>query len=242
MKRCMRFLLLSISLFPLLSCLDNVDVSMLIADPQPTEQRTYDALRAEFAADLENGVDFTALRTLTTSQTYLAFLEARYPVDTPVDTLDTYFRVAVPDPARYVPFLQTWIANPTPEDIAGLHAITSDYRAANFFLLGVDKGNPMAVMGLFFEKRLGIFQKPWTKEFLAQHSIPFEDFAENMEDFAAETEKTDARWLQAQIETHGPDDGLLWSALYKPVLIGEMLLNFSETDDFFSWVETVSAR
>lgn len=46
----------------------------------------------------------------------------------------------------------------------------------------------------------------------------------------------DARWLHEQLEEHGEDEGLLWSAIGNPVLIGELLQNLSSPDLFFRWV------
>ena len=58
------------------------------------------------------------------------------------------------------------------------------------------------------------------------------------EEFVAETEREDAMWLHEQFEVrNGVDDGLLWSALLKPALIGEILTNFSRPNLFLTWID-----
>ena len=51
-----------------------------------------------------------------------------------------------------------------------------------------------------------------------------------------ETEKTDTDWIQAQFEKHGQANGMLWIAVRKPILAGEILTNVSSTDLFLTWV------
>ena len=60
--------------------------------------------------------------------------------------------------------------------------------------------------------------------------------------FAKESLREDAAWLHEVFEAHGTDDGLLWCALRKPALTGEILTHFSDTETFLTWVEEKSGE
>lgn len=77
---------------------------------------------------------------------------------------------------------------------------------------------------------------------MTRHALQ-DDFGLAFEAFVAVTEREDARWLHEQFEAqNGIDEGLLWSALHKPTLIGEILHNFSSTDVFLKWVEVTKEQ
>ena len=86
--------------------MDAEAMETLTSDPiatTPTPAIIFEQLRNEFAGRLENQADFTALRNITTSQTYLDFLAKTYPTEKRVDTLEEYFQVAAPNAERYTP-------------------------------------------------------------------------------------------------------------------------------------------
>ena len=124
-----------------------------------------------------------------------------------------------------------------------MHRITATYREANLLLFDAANlpGQQAALnLGLLFERKIGVMTEPSTKELINRHQIPLVEFAETVEKFVVETETEDAVWLHKQMEVHGTDLGLLWSATHKPALIGEILQNFSSTDIFLKWVNEMS--
>ena len=239
--------MLCVTVFQLIGCLDNADIVKIIEeeDTPPPETIIFEQLRNEFEGRLENHGDFTALRNITTSQTYLDFLEATYPTEHRVETLEEYFQVAPPDPERYTSFLEKWADNPTEKNISVMHRITTTYREANLILFktaNLPREQGALNIGLLFEKKIGVMTKPLTKEFINRHQIPLAGFAEATDKFVVATEIEDTIWLHEQMETHGTDNGLLWSAIQKPALIGEVLQNFSSTDHFLKWVDVTRMK
>ena len=236
--------MLCVTVFQLLGCLDNADIVKIIEeeDTTPPETIIFEKLQNEFEGRLENHGDFTALRNITTSQTYLDFLEETYPTENRVESLEEYFQVAPPNPEKYSPFLKKWVENLTEEDIAVMHRITINRREANlifFNMRHLPKRQGIAQnVGLIFEKRIGVMTEPVTEAFIRRHQIPLDAFVAAVREFVTGTEKADAVWLHEQMEAHGTDKGLLWSAIQKPALIGEVLQNFSSTDIFLKWVDT----
>ena len=256
---CSTSLIFCLMTFQLLGCSENLDIDIaeeandtpvetLNPEPMatiPTPIIIFEQLQNEFAGRLENQENFTALRNITTSQTYLDFLEETYPTEKRVETLEEYFQIAPPDTERYTSFLKEWTDNPTEEDISVMHRIITIYREANLLLFdaaNIPKPQAVLNLGLLFEKKIGVMTEPPTKELINRHQIPSVEFAEAVEKFVVETEKEDAIWLHEQMEAHGTDIGLLWNAIRKPALTGEVLQNFSSMDHFLKWVDVTRMK
>ena len=244
--------------FQLIGCSENTDIKMTETEKvdvtlveTPTPETIFERLRNQFAGRLENHGNFTALRRITTSQTYLDYLAEVYPTEKPVKTLKAYFQIAPPDAERYIPFLEKWIGNPIEEDIAVMHRITVNHREANLTLFniqnlrpadGIDGEKILENVLRIFEKKLFVMAEPATEAFLRRNQIQGDAFAAPLEAFVLATEREDAIWLHEQMEMHGTDLGLLWSAIHRPALIGEILQNFSSTDNFLEWIDITRVR
>lgn len=240
-------LILCAMVFQLIGCSENTDIKMTQTEKAdvtlvetPTPEIIFERLRNQFAGRLENQGDFIGLRNATASRTYLDYLTEVYPTEKRVETLEAYFQIAPPDPVRYIPFLEKWIGNPIEEDIAVIHRITVINREANLILFNLfhlpERQEIGRNIGLIFEKKIGVMEEPATEVFLRRHQIQVEEFSIPLQKFVVETKKKDAIWLHEQMEAHGTDLGLLWSAIDRPSLIGEVLQNFSSTDRFLQWI------
>ena len=244
--------------FQLLGCSENAEVNIaeeaddtametLKPEPiatTPTPAIIFERLQNEFEGRLENQGDFTALQNITTSQTYLDFLARTYPTEMPVETLEEYFQIAPPDVERYIPLLKKWTGNPTEEEITFIHRITVIYREADFRHFNAHHQKPQDApnIGLIIRKWIDIVLDLEVEAFTRRHQIPLDVFADAVDEFATETEKMDAVWLHEQLEAHGTDLGLLWSAIHNPALIGEILQNFSSTDLFLEWMNKIRLK
>ena len=92
-----------------------------------------------------------------------------------------------------------------------------------------------------FDIKIGILEQIDHHAWLDENGLDELTFLRAFEMFVVETEKADAVWLREQFEVRGGvDEGLLWSALLKPALIGEILTNFSRPALFLKWVEKKS--
>ena len=224
----------------------------IAAEPIATEpklaERTFARLRNQFPQPIVDA-DFTLLRKVVNSDTYLAFLTAEYPTDEPFQTFEAYLEDAPPDEERYLPFLEKWVGNPTPEDVEVIQWMAGKYREMNLHLFRVkfrqgvvQKGDIFREAGQMFEKLAVMAEDPRVEAFMTRHALQDDLGADNFDlafaDFVAATEQEDARWFHEQFEAqNGIDEGLLWAALRKPALIGDILQHFSSTDVFLKWVE-----
>ena len=203
-------------------------------------EKTFARLRNLFPQPIVDA-DFTTLRKVVNSNTYLDFLAQEFPTEAPFQTFAAYLRGTPPDAERYLPLLKKWVGSPTAEDVEVLHWVTLEHREANLLLFRFKvrpDGNIQFIKEVF-DKKFGSLAEPRVEAFLARHHIAEEEFIAAIDTFVPETEQADARWLHAQFEEqNGIDEGLLWSALGKPALIGEILHNFAETDVFLKWVDS----
>ena len=213
-----------------------------IATEPKRAERTFARLRNQFPQPIVDA-DFTLLRKVVNSDTYLAFLTAEYPTDEPFQTFEAYLEDAPPDEERYLPFLKQWVGNPTPEDVEVVQWMTGKYRELNLHIFRIEfrqvdqQGDAFQELDQVFEKLAVIAKDPREEAFMRRYKLQG-GFERAFEDFVAATEREDARWLHEQFEAqNGIDEGLLWAALRKPALIGDILQHFSSTDVFLKWVE-----
>lgn len=228
-------------------------VETLAPEPVKTEPipvtRTFVRLRNLFPPPIVDA-DFTTLREVTNSQPYLDFLAQEFPTEKPFQTFETYLEAAAPDEERYLPFLKKWVGNPTRKDVELIQWLTGKYREVNLHIFRIEfRQGPDGQPGALFQEAAQAFEKiavlaeaPRVEAFMTRHALQ-DDFGPALGAFVAATEREDARWLHEQFEAqNGIDEGLLWTALHKPTLIGEILNNFSSTDVFLKWIEVTKEQ
>ena len=222
--------------------------------PEAVFERLWNAFGGRFEGNEDN---FRRLREITASQIYLDYLAAAFPTEEPVQTLEAYFQAAPPDPERYTPFLLELVGVATEEDIAFVHWFTYKQREAdiafadhlvNPHINPKDKEEVEEIVDavlILFTKTFVPMEDPATKDFLRRHNIPDDEFTPVMLEILAFRDTisiADVAWLRDQMETHGTDTGLVWSAIYRPALIGEILLNFNSLAGLHSWMDFMDSK
>ena len=209
--------------------------------PTPAAGAAFRALRAQYPDSILDD-DFKTLKKITDSQTYLDFLKQTYATNTPFKTLEEFIESVPPPTERYQDFLHEIFEKPTLEDFRGIHQLTLVYRRGNVMLAkAMETQNLKVIQAALEEKTKAVTKEPirswWRPRFSGASQADFMDFFTRFEKFVIETEKADTLFIREQIEKHGKDSAILWVAIRKPVLMGEILNNFAKPDTFFSWVE-----
>lgn len=210
--------------------------------------------------------DFKTLKQVTRSKVYLDYLKSEFPTGEPFETLEAFMNVAPPPVERYRNFLNKHFENVTEMDFLGIHQLTLIDRRVNMMLLSSKKtgnakyGRAATQLSSFkllpdhLRRRLETIDPTtiwsfrlkrdharllWESRFREADRAERRRFISLRTQFAVETEKADTDWIQAQFETHGQDEGLLWIAVENPILIGEIITNFPppRTELFLTWVE-----
>ncbi len=208
--------------------------------------------------------NFKTLKQVISSEVYLDFVRRVYPTDKPFETLEEFINVAPPPVEKYRDFLREHFGEPTEKAFLAIHQLTLIRRRASMIrMCAWQTGNQkyrIAATELrsssFLSNRVkrmletvdpdSIWSftlnqehiKPWfNNRFARGDSAGTREFLRHYGKFVTEAEKTDTDWIQARFEADGQSDGLLWIAIEKPILIGEIVTNFPTTDLFLKWVE-----
>ena len=208
-------------------------------------KETFTKLRDMFPYPILNE-NFKTLKKVTSSKVYLDFLKQAYPTGKPFQTLDEFVEAALPSDGRYQNFLNTHLETPTDADLRGIHQLALIYRRSNIMMLHETMQaeltkKPLDLQAAMMEKTLATSKKPvsdwwYSSELSKKEEAQMLSFFLGFDYLVTETEKTDTDWIQAQFEKHGQANGMLWIAIRKPILTGEILTNFSSTDLFLAWV------
>lgn len=206
--------------------------------PTPTENAVFKTLREKYQNPVLDA-DFKTLKEVTASKTYLDFLKQEYPTSKPFKTLEEFIKVAPPSVERYQDYLKEIFKKPTNEDLIGIHRLTLVYRSGNVMITeAMETQNVKDMQTAIQKKTQAITKEPiktwWRSRFSEAGMAQFTAFFTKFEKFVIETEQADTLWIRKQIEKHGQESGILWVAIRKPVLIGEILNNFANKKSF--WV------
>ena len=209
--------------------------------PTPTENTVFTELREKYQNPILDA-DFKTLKEITASKTYLDFLKQEYPTGKPFKTLEEFIKVAPPTVERYRDYLKEIFKKPTDEDLMGIHQLTIVYRHGNAMMTeAMETQNVKDMHAAIQKKAQAITKEPiktwWRSRFSEAGMAQFTAFFTKFEKFVLETEQADTLWIREQIEKHGQGAGILWVAIRKPVLIGEIINNFPNMESFLSWVE-----
>ena len=186
--------------------------------------------------------NFKTLKKVTSSKVYLDFLKQAYPTGKPFQTLDEFVEAALPSDGRYQNFLNEHLETPTDADLRGIHQLALIYRRSNIMMLHAESTEKLLdLQAAMMEKARAISKKPvsdwwYSSELSKKSDAQMLSFFLGFDYLVTETEKTDTDWIQAQFEKHGQANGMLWIAVRKPILAGEILTNVSSTDLFLAWV------
>lgn len=124
----------------------------------------------------------------------------------------------------------------------GIHRLTLAYRRGNVMMTQARQTQNVKDMQAAIQERIqAITKEPirtwWKSRFAGFDRAQLMGFLTRFEKFVAETEKADTLWIREQIEKHGQGSGILWVAIRKPILMGEILNNFPNIESFLSWIE-----
>ena len=100
----------------------------------PTIAETMAELRLEFPGNILDE-DFTKIREIVESETYVEFLKRTYPQENQFQNFDEFWELASVDTEAYLEFLNTYFkpphAEPTAADVSVLHYMASHERHIN---------------------------------------------------------------------------------------------------------------
>lgn len=209
-------------------------------------QETFMKLREMFPNPILDE-DFKTLKQVTGSKVYLDFLKQAYPTEKPFETLNGFMaaQMTAPPLERYETFLNQHFEHLTDADFQSIHLLTLIYRHTDILMTQANQTKDRNAMKKAIMQRIFITRKEpirtwWQSRISGEKEAKKMAFVLGLDKFATETQKEDTDWIHAQFETHGQANAMLWLAIRKPILIGEILTNFSSPGHFLAWVEQTS--
>lgn len=215
-------------------------VPMAPMQRHPTIAEVMAQLRLEFPGNVLDD-DFTRIREIIASETYIDFLKRTYPQENQFQNFDEFWELASLDTEGYMEFLNKYFKPPHPEptgaDVNVLHYMALQERHINIRLY---HGEDIA-WDTRFEMMSNDPMYSWIKQrfvtdgrgdiillikFLVQFSVWVEYLQEE------DQERTQAFFLE-----HGTQKGFLRFALEEPVRLGYLLKDFTDVKVFKKWVD-----
>ena len=206
----------------------------------PTIAEVMAQLRLEFPGNVLDD-DFTRIREIIESETYIDFLKRTYPQENQFQNFDEFWALASVEEARYLELLNKYFKPPHPEptgaDVSVLHYMALQERHINIRLYhGEDIARDTRFemwmnepVHSWIEQRFftddGVNVMLWIKVFV-YHSI-----------LVKELQEEDRTKIQAFFDEHGVQKGSLRLALEEPVRLGYVLKDFTDVKVFKKWVE-----
>ena len=206
----------------------------------PTLAETMAQLRAEFPGNVLDE-NFTKIREIIESETYVEFLKRTYPQENQFQNFDEFWELASVDEAEYLEFLNIFFSPPlapaTDTDVDVLHYMTLYQRHLNVRTYHGENQGREGTKDMMLNEPV----KSWLDQrfvdangvdvlllikFLVYHLLLVEDLQEKdrakIEDFFVE---------------HRVQKGFLRFALEEPVRLGYVLKDFTDVEVFQGWVD-----
>ncbi|RKU26643.1 hypothetical protein C6499_12840 [Candidatus Poribacteria bacterium] len=206
----------------------------------PTIAEVMAQLRAEFPGNVLDD-DFTRIREIIASETYIDYLKRTYPQENQFQNFDEFWALASVEAARYLEFLNKYFKPPLPpptaEDVDVLHYMTLFERNLNVRLYH----EPVQVKGTMMDMMMNEPVHSWLEQrfvgtgkvgilllikLLVYHSILVDELQEE-----------DREKIHALFVEHGTQKGFLRVALQEPVSLGYVLKDFTDVQVFRKWVD-----
>lgn len=196
-------------------------------------------LRLEFPGNVLDD-DFTRIREIINSETYLDFLKRTYPQENQFQNFDEFWALASVDEERYLELLNEHFKppfpEPTAEDVAVLHYMTLYQRHLNVRMYhGLIEADEAMIEMMMNEPVHSWLEQHFVNanpltililiKLLVYHSILVEDLQEE-----------DREKIHALLVEHGTQKGFLRVALQEPVSLGYVLKDFTDVQVFRRWV------
>ncbi len=238
--------------FLLLSCSDEPDLTLepkgatgektTGGDAEVTRKELYEraftALQQQFQSPILDE-QFETLYRISTSPTYLDFLR-NVPPDIPHQDFETFVKNSPPDAKVYTSVLKKHFGRATEEDIIVVHRLHQVFQKARIAIYhGADQ--------LTVEEKILVpvaLEEPifgWAVKRVRADEERFDAFDEDFQRLSRDIEFTNIekinKTLKEQRKEQRPDDGFIWLMLREPVLMGEVLESFTDTEIFLRWLK-----
>ena len=187
---------------------------------------------------------FKTLHEMSASKPYLKFLRTAYPNVLHQD-LNTFFKNSLPSEEKaemYMDVLKKYFGKATQRDIRAVHHLHHAFQSTRISVYhgkGIDEAINEVLKPIVLNGRSG----EWAKNFPIADEIDedaFDAFIVDLEHLSRDIEFANVKkinqFLQRYDRKGKPGDGFIWLMLTDPVLMGQILQDFIDTETFRKWL------
>ena len=207
----------------------------------PTIAEVMAELRAEFPGNVLDD-DFTRIREIIASETYIDYLKRTYPQENQFQNFDEFWALASVEEARYMELLNKHfkppLPEPTAEDVDVLHYMALFERNLNVRLY---HDGSIEVKGAMMDMMMNEPVNSWLKQrFVGADAVNILLLIKLLvyqSILVDELQEEDREKIHALFVEHGTQKGFLRVALQEPVSLGYVLKDFTDVQVFRKWVD-----
>ena len=207
-------------------------------DAEVLYEQTFKALQQAYPSPILDD-RFETLHRMRSDPTYFAFLRSAYP-DVLHQDLKTFVKNSPPDAEVYEVVLHKHFEKPTRTDIVVAHRMHQEFQKGRILVYhGTDQDAVIDEVLVPAFKKAPIFE--WATKHFQDDEEGFMAFDEDFQRLSRDIEFGNIikinKILSDQRKEWRPDDGFIWLMLTEPVLMGEVLESFTDTEIFLEWLK-----
>ena len=206
-------------------------------------EQTFKALQRQFQSPILDEEFEILHQIISTSPIYLDFLRHVYP-SVPHQNFKTFVKASVenspPNAELYRVVLKKHFSGAMKEELIILHRMHQAFQRARILIYhGADKITAEEKILLPVFQEGPIFE--WGIKHLWGNDKIIESFGEDFDRLSLDIEQANIKKIKKVLKDRRteqrPDDGFIWLMLTEPVLMGEVLESFTDTEIFLKWLK-----
>ena len=207
-------------------------------DAEVLYAQTFKALQQTYPSPILDD-RFETLHRMRSDPTYFAFLRSVYP-DVLHQDLKTFVKNSPPDAEVYEVVLHKHFGEPTKTDIVVVHRLHQIFQKARISIYhGTDQSAAADKIIIPAMQEEPIWE--WLVKHARGNEEGFEAFDTDFQRLSRDIEFGNIiklnKILMDQSNERRRDDGFIWLMLQEPVLMGEVLDSFTDTEIFLEWLK-----
>lgn len=220
---------------------ETIDGNVEVTKKELYEQ-TFKALQRQFQSPILDEEFEILHQIISTSPIYLDFLRDVYP-NVPHQNFKTFVKASVekspPNAELYRFVLKKHFSGAMKEELIIMHRMHQAFQSARILIYhGADKITAEEKILLPVFQEGPIFE--WGIKRLRNDKI-IESFGEDFDRLSLDIEQANIEKIKKALKDRRteqrPDDGFIWLMLTEPVLMGEILESFTDTEIFLEWLK-----
>lgn len=178
---------------------------------------------------------FQTLHKISATGLYVDFLKNAYPDVKPFQNFKTFLEHIPPNAELYTPILKKHYGTATEEGIVVSHHLSQAFQKARILIYhGTDPLVASETVITPIVQKDPVFE--WVLRRVRDEKV-FEAFDTALQQLSWDIENENRAKIDKTLKERGRANGLLWLMLREPVVMGQVLQNFTDIEVFLKWLK-----